>query len=432
MKLAVIGGGSSYTPELLDGLFSRLDRIPVSEVWIMDQDAQRLAINADFARRMAARHGNPFTVHHTTTLHDALREARYVITQIRVGQMQARINDEKLGLKYGIVGQETTGVGGFACALRTIPRILEIAHLMEKVAPKGFLVNFTNPAGINTEAVLKHSAIRTVGLCNVPIGMIMDVSKHLGCQPEDVSMDYVGLNHLSWVRHFWYKGEDITARVLEKFIENAREEWEEEPTRKNMIEAIRSLGMFCNYYLQYFYSTETVLKTLQGKSCTRGEEVIDVENALFRKYQDPELTEKPEELSKRGGAHYSTAAFHLVDAIENNRCNQQVVCCRNNGAVPTFDNDVAVEVSAIIGENGAEAIQQPPPEPSIRGLMQLIKAYESLTVEAAVHGDRDAAFKAMLLHPLMPDARGCRALLDELLEINRPYLKDTFFTGPIK
>jgi len=427
MKLAVIGGGSSYTPELLDGLFSRLDRIPVSEVWLMDRDEARLATNRTFAERMSARHGSPFSVHGTTNLREALTDAKYVITQIRVGQMPARIADEKLGLKYGIVGQETTGVGGFACALRTIPRILEVAHLMEEVAPAGFLVNFTNPAGINTEAVLKHSKIRTVGLCNVPIGMIMDVSKHLGCEPEHVTMDYVGLNHLSWVRHFYHKGEDITPAVLEKFIEHARHEWEEEDTRENMIEAIRSLNMFCNYYLQYFYSTDTVLRTLAGKSCTRGEEVVQVEQALFEKYRDPETTEKPEELGKRGGAHYSTAAFLLIDAIENNRQSRQVVCCRNNGAIPTFDDDVSVEVSATIGADGARALPQEAPEPSIRGLMQLIKAYETLTVEAAVKGDRSAAFKAMLLNPLMPNARGCRALLDELLEINRPYLQGTFF-----
>ncbi len=427
MKLTVVGGGSSYTPELLDGLFTRLDKIPVTEVWLMDRDGKRLDINAGFAQRMAKRHGSPFTVHTSSVLQEAVADAKYVITQIRVGQMSARIADEKLGLKYGIVGQETTGVGGFACALRTIPRILEIARTMEEVAPQGFLINFTNPAGINTEAVLRHSKIRTVGLCNVPIGMIMDLVKHLGGAPEDIAMDYVGLNHLSWVRHFYRKGEDITDQVLEKFIEHARHEWEEEDTRENMIEAIRSLRMFCNYYLQYYYSADTVLNTLKGKSCTRGEEVVAVENALFAKYQDPELMEKPEELSKRGGAHYSTAAFHLVDAIENNRRNRQVVCCRNNGAVPTFDDDASVEVSAIIGENGAEAIAQEAPEPSIRGLMQLVKAYETLTVEAAVRGDRAAAFKAMLLHPMMPNARGCRALLEELLEINRPHLQGTFF-----
>lgn len=427
MKLTVIGGGSSYTPELLDGLFSRLDKIPVSEVWLMDKNPERLAINQAFAGRMAEGHGNPFTVHATGDLREAVRDARYVITQIRVGGMQARINDEKLGLRHGIVGQETTGVGGFACALRTIPRILEVAHAMEELAPGGFLVNFTNPAGINTEAVLKHSAIRTVGLCNVPIGMIMEVIKHFGGEVPEIELDYVGLNHLSWVRKFTVKGEDVTQAVLEKFIEHAAEEWEVEEVRENMITAMRRIGMFCNYYLQYFYSTPSVVASLKAKPCTRGEEVVKVEETLFAKYRDPGLKEKPEELGKRGGAHYSTAAFLLVDAIENNRGSRQIVCCRNNGAVPTFDDDVSVEVPAIITSEGAKAIPQAAPAPVIRGLMQNIKAYESLTVEAAVRGDRKAAFEAMLLHPLMPDANGCAALLDELLEINRPHLEGTFF-----
>lgn len=427
MKLTVIGGGSSYTPELLDGVFSRLDSIPVTELWLMDRDGDRLRINREFAERISLAHGSPFTVHSTSELREAVKDASYVITQIRVGQMQARINDEKLGLKYNLIGQETTGVGGFACALRTIPRILEIAHAMEEHAPKGFLINFTNPAGINTEAVIKHSTIRTVGLCNVPIGMIMEILKVTGGEVGDIELDYVGLNHLSWVRGFKKCGQDITAEVLLKLEDHVREEWENEKTRANMLEATRSLRMFCNYYLQHYYSTETVKEEMKAKDKTRGEEVLEIEKGLFAKYQDPSLTEKPEELSKRGGAHYSTAAFYLIDAIQNDRNSRQIVCCKNNGAIPTFDNDVSVEVSAMIGKDGARAIPQPPPEPSIRGLMQLIKAYESMTVQAAVTGDREMAFQALLLHPLTPDASGCRALLKELLEINRPYLQGTFF-----
>ncbi len=427
MKLAVVGGGSSYTPELLDGLFSRLKQIPVSELWLMDLDGGRLDINAAFARRMAKAHASPFTIHTTGEIREAVRDARYVLTQMRVGQMRARIEDERLGLRHNVIGQETTGVGGFACALRTIPRILEVAHAMEELAPEGFLVNFTNPAGINTEAVIKHSRVRTVGLCNVPIGMIMDVIKYFGGEVGGIELDYVGLNHLSWVRQFKKDGEDITRDVLEKFIEHAEEEWEEEDTRNNMIEAMLSLGMFCNYYLQYFYSTETVLKALSAKKKSRGEEVVAIEEALFAKYRDEAVTQKPEELSERGGAHYSTAAFMLIDAIENDRRDQQIVCCRNNGAVPSFDDDAAVEVPAIIGKAGAQAVPQEAPDPAIRGLMQLIKAYETLTVEAAVTGDRETAYHALLSHPLSPDASGCRALLEELLEINRPHLQGTFF-----
>lgn len=429
MKFAIIGGGSSYTPELLDGLFSRLEQIPLSEVWLMDIDPARLEINAGFARRMAQRHGNPFSIHATDKLREAVKDAAFVVTQIRVGQMQARIADEKLGLRHGIVGQETTGIGGFACALRTIPAILETAHAMEELAPAGYLLNFTNPAGIVTEAVIKHSKINTVGLCNVPIGMIMDVQKHLGGEWQDIELDYIGLNHLSWVRRFQRGGEDITRAALEKFCEHARDEWEDDATRENMIAAMRGLGMFCNYYLQYFYSTATVLENLKKKTKTRGEEVLEIEAALFAKYQDPNLTEKPEELGKRGGAHYSTAAFHLIDAIHNDRGSRQIVCCRNNGAVPTFDPGAALEVPALINRAGATALPQPEPDPAIRGLMQLIKAYESLTVEAAVTGDRDVAYQALLSHPLMPAASACRSLLEEVLEINRPYLNAAFFAA---
>ncbi len=428
MKLAIIGGGSSYTPELLDGLFQRRDALPLEEVWIMDPDAERLAINAGFARRMAAQYGNPFEIHETPDLGLAVQDAKYVITQIRVGQMQARINDEKLGLKYGIVGQETTGIGGFACALRTIPRILEVARTMESSAKSGYLLNFTNPAGIVTEGVLRHSPVTCVGLCNIPIGMIMDVRKHFGGEVEDVELDYVGLNHLSWVRAFSLKGEDITDQALKKFWEHARDEWEQDATRENMIAVMQSLKMWCNYYLQYFYSTETVLETLKGKDKTRGEEVVEIEKKLFAKYADPDLKEKPEELGKRGGAHYSTAAFHLIEGIEHDRKNRQIVCCRNNGAVPGFDDDASVEVSAVIGKDGATAIPQNAPAPAIRGLMQDIKAYESLTVEAAVTGNKDAALQALLLNPLMPrDVNRCQELLNDVLEINKSHLTGTFF-----
>ncbi len=427
MKLTVIGGASSYSPELVDGLFERLHLIPVTELWMMDPNAERLTITSALSRRMADRHGNPFSVHATADMREAVKDASYVVTQIRVGGIQARIADEKLGLRHGIVGQETTGVGGFACALRTIPRILDVAHAMESLAPKGVLVNFTNPSGIVTEALIKHSAITSVGLCNVPIGIIMDVVKHLGCAMEDVDLDYVGLNHLSWVRHFRVKDEDITEAALAKFLEAAEEEWEVEAVRNNMVLAIKSLGMFLNGYLQYFYATDAILNHLKNKLKTRGEDVVEVEKTLFEKYASPDLDHKPEELSKRGGAHYSTAAFHLIAAIQNDTRNRQIVCCRNGGAIPGFDDDVAVEVPAIIGSGGAAAVPQEVPDPIIRGLMQQVKAYESMTVEAAVSGDRERAFQAMLAHPLMPGARGSKALLEELLEINRPYLQGTFF-----
>lgn len=427
MKLAVIGGGSSYTPELIDGLFSRLDRIPVTEVWLMDPNLGRLQITAGLAERMSQKHGMPFTVHATDDLRAAVLDASYVVTQLRVGGIQARIQDEKLGLKYGIIGQETTGVGGFACALRTIPRILDIAHTMQEVAPKGFLINFTNPSGIVTEALIKHGGVRCVGLCNVPIGIIMDIAKFMQCSPQDVQLDYVGLNHLSWVQDVRIAGKSVFDDVLNQFLEHADEEWEHEPTREAMVLAMRTLHMICNGYLQYFYATEEALARLSSREKTRGEEIIEIERSLFEKYAQKDLASKPEELSKRGGAHYSTAAFMVIDAIENNTQDRQIVCCRNSGAVPTFDTDVSLEVPALIDRMGATAIPQPAPPPAIRGLMQQIKAYETLTVEAAVRGDRKAALEALLLHPLLPGIRKTKEIFDELLEINRPHLQGTFF-----
>lgn len=427
MKVAVIGGASSYTPELIDGLYTRLKSIPVSELWLMDPNSERLAITSGLARRMGERHGNPFEIHATDSMREAVEGAKYVVTQIRVGGSDARIADEKLGLRHGIIGQETTGVGGFANALRTIPPILQVARAMEELAPDGSLINFTNPAGIVTEAVVRHSSIRTVGLCNIPIGMIMDVVKHTGCAMEEVELDYVGLNHLAWVNGFRIDGRDVTDKVLSTLIEHADEEWEEPEACAAMCDAMTSLGAFCNFYLQYFYATDVMLRHLKSKDKTRGEVVAELEKSLFEKYQQPELTEKPEELSKRGGAHYSTAAFHLIDAMENDTRNRQIVCCRNDGAVPTFDNECAVEISAVIGKDGATPLPQSAPDPAIRGLMQTIKAYETLTVEAAVTGDRERAYQALLIHPLTPGATECKALLDDVLTTNEVYLQTSFF-----
>lgn len=427
MKIAVIGGGSSYSPELVDGLFSRLEEIPVSELWMMDPAEDRLAITSGLCQRMSERHGSPFTVHATTDMHDAVRDAKYVVTQLRVGGIQARIQDEKLGFRYGIPGQETTGVGGFAKALRTIPRILDIARTMEESAPNGMLINFTNPSGIVTESVVRNSPIKVVGLCNIPIGMIMELVEKFGYAMEDVQLDYIGLNHLAWVRGATVAGQDVWDDAFDYFLEQAEEEWGYPDVVENMRTAMRSLNMACNPYLQYFYATDAIVKHHMAKDKTRGEEVVEIEASLFEKYKQPELKEKPPELSQRGGAHYSTAAFHLIGALENNTKSHQVVCCRNGGAIPTFDEDAALELTAEIGADGARALPQGPPPHAIRGLMQQVKAYETLTVQAALTGDREIAYQALLNNPLTPNAVTTRALLDELLEINEPHLQGTFF-----
>ena len=427
MKIAIIGGGSSYTPELLDGLLVRKDALGLSHICLMDVDDSRLHINAAFAERMRHTLGVNCEIHHTTDLKEAILNARYVITQIRVGQIAARINDEKLGLRHGLIGQETTGIGGFACALRTIPAILNIAQTMEQINPQGFLINFTNPAGIITEAVLRYSSVRTVGLCNIPIGIPMELIKAFGGDVDDYELDYVGLNHLSWVRRVFKHKEDITSDALVYFIEHAENEWEYKPVRQAMVSAMQSLGMWCNYYLQYYYASSDTVTYQKSQNETRGESVQAIENLLFEKYQDPSCKRKPEELSQRGGAHYSTAAFRLLEAIEHDKSNHQIVCCANKGAIPGFDNEAAVEVTACIGANGATALPQETPPPEIRGLMQAVKAYETLTVTAAVKYDKNLAIQALLAHPLIPDINKIKDILEDLLVVNRPFLSKAWF-----
>ncbi len=427
MKIAIIGGGSSYTPELLDGLLTRKEVLGLSEICLMDVDNEHLQINAAFAGRMQQTLGVHCAIHHTTNLKDAILNARYVITQIRVGQIAARINDEKLGLRHGLIGQETTGIGGFACALRTIPAILNIAQTMEEINPQGFLINFTNPAGIITEAVLRNSSVRTVGLCNIPIGIPMELIKAFGGAVDDYELDYVGLNHLSWVRRILKDNKDITNDALNFFIEHAENEWEYEPVRLAMTSAMHSLGMWCNYYLQYYYAHSDSVVYQQSQNETRGESVLAIEKLLFKQYQDPLCTRKPNELSQRGGAHYSTAAFRLLEAIEHDKGSRQIVCCANRGAIPGFDDEAAVEITACLGAEGATALPQDVPAPEIRGLMQAVKAYETLTVEAAVKCDKKLAFQALMSHPLIPDVNQINGIMDELLAINRPLLSKAWF-----
>ncbi len=427
MKVTVIGGASSYSPELVDGLLSRTHALPLERLTLMDIDAARLESVAGFCRRMAQQLGHPVHIETSVALEPALEGADFVVTQIRVGGMAARISDEKLGRRHSILGQETTGVGGFACALRTIPRIVAVAQAMEEICPEAFLLNFTNPSGIVTEAVVKHSSVRVAGLCNIPIGMEMDVAKHLGCAHADVELDYVGLNHLSWVYGVRIAGRDRTEDALDALIAHAADEWDPGPICDAMVRAMRSLGMYCNPYLHYFYAPEATLARQAAQATTRGEDVQGIEDALFAIYADPAANQKPEMLSKRGGAHYSTAALAVMQAVWNDTGARLILCARNNGAVPEFDGDAVLELPARVGRDGVEALAQHAPPHAIRGLMQAVKSYESLTVDAALTGDRDAALQAMMANPLFPGVTESAALLDELLAINEPHLRGTFF-----
>jgi len=425
MKVAVIGGGSTYTPELVNGFISRTDQFPLKELCLMDIDATRLEIVGGFAQRMVESKGSPFKVVLTMDQRESIRSASYVITQLRVGQMEARRKDEYLGKRHGLIGQETTGVGGMAKALRTIPVILKIAQDMRELAPAAMLANFTNPSGLVTQALSKYFPDRTaVGVCNVPITTKMSIINDLEIatgrhiNPEGTELLTLGLNHLSWHRGFSVEGEDVWPQVIEGYITalKAEEDPEWDP---RTIEALR---MIPNYYLQYYYHTDKKLASQEKWPPSRAEEVIEIEKDLLREYADPDLKEPPADLMKRGGAYYSTVATQLLNAHYNDLCETHVVNTRNNGAVKEWPSDWVLEIPAKISRKGVEPLPTDPLPPVCFGLIAQIKAYELLTVEAAVHGDRKAAYQALLTHPLGPKADHIPEVLEDMLETNKPYL----------
>lgn len=425
MKVAVIGGGSTYTPELVNGFLARMDQFPLKELWLMDIDAARLEIVGGFAQRMVEARGEPFKVVLTTDQREAIRKASYVMTQLRVGQMEARRKDEYLGKRHGLIGQETTGVGGMAKALRTIPIILKIAEDMREHAPGAMLVNFTNPSGLVTQALSKYTPdILSVGVCNAPFTAKMAIieeleratGKHI--DPGHTVLNSLGLNHLSWHRGFTVDGEEVWPQVIQDYITSLK--LEEDPEWDPA--TIEVLRMIPNYYLQYFYDTDKKLAAQEKWPPSRAEEVIEIEKDLLRDYADPNLKEPPADLMLRGGAYYSTVATQLLNAHYNDLGETHIVNTRNNGAVKEWPADWVLEIPARISRKGVEPLPTEPLPPVCFGLIAQIKAYELLTVEAAVYGNRNAAYQALLAHPLGPKADKIQEVLEDMLETHRPHL----------
>jgi 6-phospho-beta-glucosidase len=425
MKVAVIGGGSSYTPELINGFLEHVGSFPLTELWLMDIAPERLDVVGGFARRIVQAKGAPFAVHMTTDQREAVRGARYAITQLRVGGMQARRKDEYLGQRHDLIGQETTGVGGMAKALRTIPVILNLARDMRELAPDALLVNFTNPSGLVTEALNRYAPdVPAVGVCNSPIttkmGILQGLERHQGARiaPERAELKTLGLNHLSWHRGFILDGEDIWPQILEGYLEELRAapdpEWDPH--------TIEALGLLPNYYLQYYYHTERKLAAQQQWPPSRAEEVMEIEASLLQQYAEPDRTEPPENLMQRGGAYYSTIATQILNAHYNDLGETHVVNVRHGGAVPSWPEDWVLEMGCRVDGAGIHPLPAEPLPPVCFGLLAHVKAYELLTVEAAVHGDRDAAYQALLAHPLGPSADRVQAVLDDMLETHRTHL----------
>ncbi|MEH7749069.1 6-phospho-beta-glucosidase, partial [Neobacillus drentensis] len=426
IKITTIGGGSSYTPELVEGLIKRYDELPLRELWLVDveEGKEKLEIVGNLAKRMFQKAGLPVEVHLTLDRREALKDADFVTTQFRVGLLEARAKDERIPLKYGVLGQETNGPGGLFKGLRTIPVILDIVKDMKDLCPEAWLVNFTNPAGMVTEAVLGYSDHRkVVGLCNVPIGMEMGIAKLLKVDHSRVRIDFAGLNHMVYGLDVYVDGVSVKDQVIEfltnpensSFVKNIQGQgWEPE--------FIRALGVLpCPYHNYYYKSREMVEKDIKNAETvgTRAEVVKKLEEDLFELYKDPNLSIKPPQLEKRGGAYYSDAAVRLISSIYNDKGDIQPVNTLNNGSIASIPNDSAVEVSCIITKEGPKPLVMGDLPVPVRGLVQQIKSFERVAAEAAVKGDYNLAILALTINPLVASDTIAKQIVDEMLEAHK-------------
>jgi 6-phospho-beta-glucosidase len=423
MKIAVIGGGSTYTPELVSGLSRERERIDVQELVLHDIDEERREVVGGLAARMLERQSFDGRLEVTDDLDRAVDGADFVLIQIRVGGQEARLSDETVPLACGCIGQETTGVGGLGKALRTVPVVLGIAdRVRERAADGAWIVDFTNPVGIVTRALLDHGH-RAVGLCNVAIGFQRSFARLLGVEPDRVEVDQVGLNHLSWVRFVRLDGRDVLQELLSS---HGDEIARQAGLARSLVD---ELGVIPSYYLHYFYSHDRVLAE-QLDGVPRAAAVAEIERQLLQMYRDPKLVEKPALLEQRGGAFYSEAAIGLVGALAADTGETHVVDVRNNGTVEGLADDDVVEVRSRVDRSGATPLPQLPVAPELLGLMQHVSAYERLAARAAVSGDPAIARKALLTHPLIGQHPLSGELVERLLEAGKAHLPQFHAESP--
>jgi 6-phospho-beta-glucosidase len=424
VKLAVVGGGSTYTPELVAGLARERDRLGLTDVVLQDIDAERRDVVGGLARRMLDAAGYDGSLSVTGDLDRALDGASFVLIQLRVGGQQARLSDETIPLACGCIGQETTGAGGLGKALRTVPVVLEIAsRVRELAADDAWIVDFTNPVGIVTRSLL-DAGHRAVGLCNVAIGFQRSCASLLDVEPDRILVDQVGLNHLTWVRRVLVDGSDVLPHLI---ADHGDELVEHTDIPRDVVER---LGAVPSYYLRYFYRHDDVLaEQLTGKP--RAAEVAEIERELLELYRDPALTTKPKLLEQRGGAFYSEAATQLVASLASDTGDVQVVDVRNDGTLAGLTDDDAVEVPARITARGPEPIPQPALAPELLGLTQHVAAYERLASRAAIEGDRDLVYKALLAHPLVGQVPPVEELTEQLLAADREHLPQFEASEPV-
>ncbi|CAM2076893.1 6-phospho-beta-glucosidase [Clostridium cuniculi] len=427
IKIVTIGGGSSYTPELVEGFIKRHKELPVRELWLVDieEGKHKLEIVGNLAKRMVKKAGVDMEIHLTLDRREALKDADFVTTQLRVGLLDARIKDERIPLSHGVIGQETNGAGGLFKALRTVPVVLDIIKDIEELCPNAWLVNFTNPTGVISEAVFKYTNFRRyIGLCNVPIGVKNGMADILGVEKDRVEMDFAGLNHMVYALNVRLDGKDITKEAIEKFVTSSL-------TMQNIkdiplnADFVRALGVIpCPYHKYYYKHKEMLEEELEGfkDGKTRGETVKALEDDLFELYKDENLAVKPPQLEKRGGAYYSDAACNLIKSIYNDKGDVQVVNTLNNGAIRDFREDSAAEMSCVITKEGPKPLSVGYLPVAVSGLVAEIKAFEILAAKAAVEGDYNAALQALCINPLIPSDDLAKIILDEMIEAHKEYL----------
>src|SRR5690625_2115167 len=435
IKIATIGGGSSYTPELVEGFIKRYDEFPLSELWLADVESgrEKLEIVGNLAKRMIRKAGLPIEVHLTLDRREALKGADFVTTQFRVGQIDARAKDESIPLKYGVLGQETNGPGGLFKGLRTIPVILDICRDMEELCPSAWLINFTNPAGMVTEAVLRHSNIeKVIGLCNVPIGMEMGIAKLLDVDHSRIRIDFAGLNHMVYGLDVYVDGVSVKTEVIGKLTDPANSSfvknidgmgWEPE--------FIKALDLItCPYHMYYYKSGEMLerAKASAKEEGTRAEVVQALEKELFKLYEDESLDIEPPQLEERGGAYYSDAAVRLITSIYNDKRDIQPVNTVNYGAIASVPVDSAIEASCIITKDGPVPLAMGDIPVAARGLVQQIKSFERIAADAAVTGDYNQVVLALTINPLTPSDTIAKQIIDEMMEAHKEYLPQFYQT----
>ena len=418
--VTVIGSGSTYCPELVDGFLKRQDSLKLKRLVLMDIDDRKRSIVGDLCVRMIKKAGLDTEVILSDDLEKALDGADFVVTQIRVGKLPARYLDETIPVKYGLIGQETTGIGGMFKALRTIPVMADICSKIEKICPDAWLINFTNPSGIITDFVLNHTNVKCLGLCNVPIDMLDDIKENVG---GDAEITYLGLNHLSWVTSVKKDGEELLDKLFTegfapKVMANIVDDGFD-------LDCLRACGGWPSSYLQYFYNRDAKLKHLKEDKKSRAQVCMEIEEQLLKMYKDKELCVKPALLDKRGGHKYSLAACSLIDSIANDKKDVHVVNILNNGTLPFMEDNDVVEIAAVIGADGAVPVKiEPHWNRHIISLMTSIKAYEKYTIEAAVTGNDIAAYNAMMVHPLIGDFARSRACYEEMKDAHREFLPE--------